>query len=350
MNLPGSVFESYRDDVTGARVFNLTPGSERDLVTYQTHSMWSAAGSHLMFSSDGGGGMQPHALDLGDGTVRRLSERVVASEVLARKSDRVYLVSERMIYAVHLAQAGGEQEIADLPGYAERLSGGVSLDASEAVLFSGVAFEGEKSWGLIALDLSSGEWRRLVTVDFQVGHVQANPVRPGVVMFCHETGGDASQRMWVVEPDHESPRPFYKETYDEWVTHEAWWGADRAIFTIWPYDDAHRAQPHGILSADLATGTSTLHSQYPAWHTHGSPDRRWAVGDDFERNLWLVEIATGKRRLLTQGHNTKGFETHPHSSFTPDGKGVVFSSSRSGSEDVMMVEIPEWDSLPPAEG
>ena len=143
-----------------------------------------------------------------------------------------------------------------------------------------------------------------------------------------------------------SPRPFYKETYNEWVTHEVWWGGLRALFTIWPYDEEHKQKPHGVVSADLATGKPTVHAQFPAWHTHGSPDGQWIVADDFERNLWLIKAETNERRLLTQGHLGNGFDTHPHPSFTPDSKAVVFNSSRNGKEEIFMVDLPDWESLP----
>jgi oligogalacturonide lyase len=104
-----------------------------------------------------------------------------------------------------------------------------------------------------------------------------------------------------------------------------------------------------VASADLAKGELTLHSQYPAWHTHGSPDGRWIMGDDFDRNLWLIEAATGERRLLTQGHQCEGGTNHPHASFTPDSRSIVFTSSRGGADDIYLVDLPEWKSLPIAE-
>jgi oligogalacturonide lyase len=143
-----------------------------------------------------------------------------------------------------------------------------------------------------------------------------------------------------------TPKPAYKETYDEWVTHEAWWGKDEAVFTVWPYDEKHLELPHGIFSVNVRDGKFTQHAQYKAWHTHGSVDKQWIVGDDFDRNLWLIRVADGERRLLTQGHKGEGFATHPHMSFTPDGASVVFSSSRNGSDSVFLVDVPEFESLP----
>ncbi len=125
--------------------------------------------------------------------------------------------------------------------------------------------------------------------------------------------------------------------------------SERVLFTIWPYDDAHKNLMNGIVSADVAMARPTLHAQYPAWHTHGSPDAKWVLGDDFDRNIWLIKADTNERRLLTQGHLGKGFDTHPHASFTPDNKAVVFTSSRSGAENILMAELPDWDALPPME-
>lgn len=344
-------FASYRDDVTGARIQMLTQGPSRDSIVYQTHPMWTPGMDYLMFMSDRtGSAIWPHAVEMKTGTVRCLVDRECKDYVLARKDDRLYFLSGRdvMVAAVRETFRSGPQakKTAALPDWIVQTEGGFSLDAKEKVLYAGAVLQKDTKWALTALDLATGQWRRVIELDFRIGHVQANPITSGVIMFCHETGGDAPQRMWVVNADGSGLKPFYKETYGEWVTHEVWWGADRAIFTVWPYDEERTRKPHGIISADLATGAPKIHTQYKAWHTHGSPDLRWAVGDDFDRNLWLVKAATNERRLLTQGHLGKGFDTHPHASFTLDNKAVVFSSSKNGSEDIFLVELPEWESLP----
>jgi oligogalacturonide lyase len=341
---------TFRDEKTGALVRRLTSGDSRDEVIYQTHPMWVSGMDYLVFNSDRSGhGMQPHILDSRTGTIRPLADQPVADYVVARKSAAIYVLRDDAIWAhdttrAFLDNAPGRW-IADWPeGVGHQ--GMLSLDATERVLYAGATFEPEKRWGIIALDLPRGTWRTIVEVDFLVGHVQANPEIPGVVSFCWETGGDAPQRTWLVDARDGIARPFYKETYEEWVTHEAWWGPDRMLFTIWPYDDARKAQPHGVGVVDRATGEHRIYYQMPAWHTAGSPDGRWVMADDFERNLWLIDPSTGERRLLTQGHNTKGVDTHPHASFTPDSKGIVFTSSKFGNADVFLVEIPEWESLP----
>lgn len=352
------IFESYRDERTGARVYNLTPGDHKDIIVYQTHPQWTAGMAYLVFNSDrSGGAMRPHAVELTTGAIRPLFEQGGGGFAMTWRSGALYFVDTSGLFVVDVVRAFQEKaaprRVASLPTDYAAISGGLTVDTREDTLYMGVELEAEKRWGIMALDVQRGEWRKVVETEFRVGHQQANPHVPGQIMFCHETGGDAGQRMWFVNADGAGLRPFYKETYGEWVTHEVWWGPDKAIFTIWPYDDAHKKLPHGIACADLATGPEgamTILSQYPAWHTHGSPDGRWAMGDDFDRNIWLVDVEKKERRLLTQGHLGKGFKTHPHGSFTPDSRAIIFNSSRNGSEDILLAEIPAWESLPPATG
>lgn len=346
------IFPEYRDDVTGARVRDLTPGDARSWVVYQTHPMWTPGMTHLMYYSDRDQKSSIWAVEMATGEARMI-EGPNGGSVLARKDDRLYFLRDRTVYRKRLLEAfaGKEavEEVATLPSFATHTNGGLSLDAEEGVLYTGAALENSKRNAILALHLRSGGWRKVCEVDFQIGHVQASPFRSSEIMFCWETGGDAPQRTWFVNANGTGLRPAYPETYEEWVTHEVWWSPDRIIFTVWPYDEERTRKPHGILSADVKTGVPTIHTQYRAWHTHGSPDGRWILGDDFDRNLWLVKADTGERRLLTQGHKAEDQTTHPHASFTPDSKAIVFTSSRGGIDHVYLVDLPErWESLPPA--
>ena len=344
-----SEMSEYQDEKTGARVRTLTKGPFKDQVIYQTHPMWTPEMVHLVFTSDRSGGMLPHAIEMKTGCLRCLTPKGSSDFTLARKQDILFFMNGSGVYTVSVNQVfrGVSQPVrlGDRATICENAHG-LTIDADEKTLYAAACFEKEKRWGIVAFDIPSGQWHKVCEVDFKTGHVQANPFVPGQLMFCWETGGEAPQRMWAVKADGSDLRPFFKETRGEWVTHEVWWGSDRAIFTVWPYDEEHEKQPHGILSADLASGTPAVHNQYNAWHTHGSPDGKWAVGDDFDRNLWLIQISTGERRLLTQGHLTPGGTNHPHPSFTPDNKAVIFTSSLHGQDDVFLVEIPKWEILP----
>jgi oligogalacturonide lyase len=345
------IFPSFEDEVTGARIYNLTPDDHKNEVIYQTHPQWTPRLTYLVFSSDrSGGGMRPHAIDMRTGEARVLGPKGIQGFALSPSSGLLLFVKDNVLHKVPVggayAGAAEAEAVGPLPENIDGLSGGMSVDANNRTVYIGLKMAGVDQWGIVAMDSETGDGRGVASVDFQVGHVQANPWQVGDIMFCHETGGDAPQRMWFVRANGEELMPFYKETYDEWVTHECWWGKDRAIFTVWPYDDAHKAQPHGIAVAKKGSDEAQILAEYPAWHTQGSPNGLYAMGDDFDRNLWLVDVLSRERRLLTQGHNTKGIDSHPHASFTPDSQGILFNSSKNGSEQIFLAQIPEWGDLP----
>ena len=352
---PGEHYPSWMVDKTGVRIWELTPGDAQDSVTYQTHAMWISGMAYLMFSSTRGGqSARPCLLQLQSGEVKPLPVDHGVNAVLSWHSPSLYFINGRDLFHVDAAEAftGAQpKRIGSLPAALKNTHGSIGLDADQKTLYVGGSRESEDDCALYGIDTVSGEARHIVDVPFLIGHVQANPTVPGLVMFCHETGGDAPQRTWFVHAGQDGkPQPFMKELREEWVTHEAWWGPDRIIFTVWPYDDIRKAQPHGIACTTLEAGPKgemRVLAQYPAWHTHGSPDGRWAVGDDFDRNIWIVDVETLDRRLLTQGHNGEGFNTHPHPSFTPDNRGVLFNSSRGGKETICYAQLPEtWKELP----
>jgi len=342
--------EQYSDAVTGAQIRDLTPEVACAHIVYQTHPMWTPGMEYLKFYAPCERLRSPYALEMKTGDIHKLVDADVTTSILAPKHGHLYYLCDRDLYVINVDLVfrglAAPQKVATLPRKVVRVEGGLSLDSKENVIYAGVVLEEDKKWGIIALGIPPGKWRTITEQDFRIGHVQANPFVSGMIMFCHETGGNSPQRIWGVNATGRGLHPFYKETDDEWVTHEVWWGGTRALFTIWPYDEEHTKKPHGVVSADWATGRPTFHAQFPAWHVHGSLDGKWIVADDMDRNIWLIRAEDGERRLLTQGHLGEGFETHPHPSFTPNSKAVVFNSSRDGKEHIYMAELPEWESLP----
>ena len=136
-------------------------------------------------------------------------------------------------------------------------------------------------------------------------------------------------------------RQFYQETYDEWVTHEVWWGQNKALFTIWPKNEEMLQKPHGIAYVSLEDRAMHILSQKKYWHVGGSADGKWAVGDTFDGELYLINGETGQAKLLTQGHRPRGATVHPHPSFSPDGSSVLFCSEKRGNWDLFLVQVQQ---------
>jgi oligogalacturonide lyase len=400
------------DPVTGLSLTFLTTDPANDSKPYQTHPTWTADGRWiLMRSSRGDGGQQAYLIDERAGDIVQVTEGAtdLGSLTLSRKTNTLYLLrggpgraesgpstsatSPRQIVAVNLdplvADALGgvpqpasayERVIATLPSEL-RGGGGLTLDADESRLYLGVnlgpplqrrrdlddrnmdptedpeaaraRFEeaGRGRGGIRSVDVRTGEIRTVVDVPFRLGHLQANPWVPGELVYCHETTGDAPQRIWTVRADGTGNRPLYVESPDEWVTHETFAAADQVMFNILGHLPRLRHRPTGIAVVNLRSNHVTLLGQIDEdggggrtgglWHCNGSPDGRWAVGDSFKGDVYLIDRRSGERILLTTGHPMR--PDHAHPIFSPDGNRILIQSGRltdGRSLDLVVVEIP----------
>lgn len=338
---------TYIDSVTNEEVTMLTTSPARDDKIYQTHPNWTADGEHIVFTSDRTGSKQYFAVSTATGVITQLTDDSgPGNACLSRTKNRMFYSCGRAIWDLDIdavLRPGSDasnhshcRKVVDLPENTQ-LHGTLTVDSDGRTMYLSV--QQSETWALLALDTERGEFRTIREMEFRVGHCQAHPTISGLIMYCWETGGDAPQRMWVVRADGSDNGPFYEETYDEWVTHEVWWGADKALFTIWPKNEEMLGKPHGI--AWVALGDRSLHilDQKKYWHVGGDAAGEWAVGDTFDGQLFLVDACTGEARLLTQGHRPKGATVHPHPSFSPDGSSVLFCSERNGNWDVCLVRM-----------
>jgi oligogalacturonide lyase len=80
------------------------------------------------------------------------------------------------------------------------------------------------------------------------------------------------------------------------------------------------------------------------WHVHGSQDGRWAVGDDFERSLYLVDRNNSELILLSAGHK-RSARDHVHPTFSRDGTKVQIQSAMLSEDDrsmnICVVYLPQ---------
>ncbi len=211
---------------------------------------------------------------------------------------------------------------------------------------------GKGPGGIRSIDLKTGEIKKVIDVDFRMGHVQTNPWVPGEIIYCHETTGDGPQRIWTVRGDGSGNRPLYVETPDEWITHETVAAPDEVMFNIMGHQPYLRRHPTGIAIINLRTDAMKILGQVEEdmgggrrggfWHCNGSPDGRWAVGDTFKGDICLIDRHSGERVLLTTDHQMHPDHTHPI--FSPDSRRVLIQSghlSNGNHLDLMEVALPD---------
>ena len=230
--------------------------------------------------------------------------------------------------------------------------------------------------GIASMNIKTGEIKYVVSVPFQIGHIQTNPWVPGEIVFCWETGGKSPQRTWTVLADGTGLRPLYPESEYEWVTHEAVIGKDEVAIAIMghrqipgstikvadgtavgganPGQDAAwgpsgtREKPTGLAIVNLRTRETVIAGQTPSgsglWHVSVSPDGRWAVGDDFSRSIYLIDRHTHEMIMLSTGHKQTAAD-HPHPTMSPDGTKIEIQSamlSEDGkSMNICIIPVPE---------
>ena len=214
--------------------------------------------------------------------------------------------------------------------------------------------------GVAKMNLETGEVTPVVAVPFQVGHIQSNPWVAGEIVFCWETGGKSPQRTWTVKADGTGLRKLFPEAPYDWVTHEAVIGPDEVALAILGHrkvgtNDAWgpsgtREHPTGLAIVNLRDQHVIIAGQTKSgsglWHVHGSPDGRWAVGDDFKRNLYLIDRRTGEMMLLTAGHKDTAAD-HIHPTFSTDSTRIEIQSAMLSADNrsmnICIVPVPkDW--------
>lgn len=227
------------------------------------------------------------------------------------------------------------------------------------------------------VNVKTGEFQHVVSVPFQIGHIQTNSWNPGELVFSWETGGKSPQRTWTVKGDGTGLRPLYPEAPYEWVTHEAFIGKDEVALAIMGHrpvpgvvdptrpaatgvgganpgqedgwgNTGTREKPTGLAIVNLRTREMTIagqtHKGSGLWHVHGSYDGRFAVGDDFNRDLYLIDRRTREMILLSAGHKTTARD-HPHPTFSPDGKKIQIQSAMLAADgremNICVVPVPQ---------
>ena len=234
--------------------------------------------------------------------------------------------------------------------------------------------------GIARMNVETGELNHVVSVPFQVGHIQANLWNPGEIVFSWETGGKSPQRTWTVKSDGTGLRPLYPEAEYEWVTHEAVISKDEVAMAIMGHREVDiedqpaagpvtgteirnpenpgqesdwgpsgtREKPTGLAIVNLRTREMIIAGQTKSgsglWHVHGSPDGRWAVGDDFSRSLYLIDRNNREMKMITTGHKRTAAD-HLHPTFKPDGTKIQIQSAMLSDDDrsmnIVIVPVPD---------
>ena len=409
-----------KDPITGTMLTFLTSTPTGDSKIYQTHNQWTSDGQWLIFRSGRVSG-DAMAVNENTGEMIQITEGGYMGMLnVARKSMKLYFMRNTditrqrsggslQIIEVDLAKVFADSKAGTMKPASvyQRVcgttppelgaGGDMALDGAEnwayfrvgpeeaaKHLLTGTKIEGDFGprnmgagpSGIAGMNIKTGEIKYVVSVPFQIGHIQTNPWIPGEIVFCWETGGKSPQRTWTVMADGTGLRPLYPESEYEWVTHEAVISRDEVAMAIMghrkipgtsgtvapgtavnganPGQDAAwgssgtREKPTGLAIVNLRTREMSIAGQTPGgsglWHVSGSPDGRWAVGDDFSRSIYLIDRHTREMILLSAGHKETAAD-HPHPTMSPDGTKIQIQSAMLSADNrsmnICIIPVPE---------
>ncbi|HPA18545.1 MAG TPA: hypothetical protein PLU30_12415 [Verrucomicrobiae bacterium] len=354
-----------RDEKTGADVWQITAATAMHHHFYFTNPSWPDDGRELYFISYRTGHPNIFAAAETDGTITQLTARTDTnpfSPAATRDGRKIYFSARDCVVELD-RETLRERVVAKFDG--ARL-GNCSLNPAGSRLALGVRFKG--SCRLALVEPASGQAHFLVE-KAEVGHVQFCPADDSIL----EYSGTPGARIWTIRSDGTEDRNLYAQRPGEWIVHESWLGdGSEIIFTHWP---------HALRAISRDGSRARTIAAFNAWHACGdrAGDRIVADTNHPDIGLQLVGARTGQRRALCWPRATNrgtqwalsvpaqgaGIDTsiirgdrpeldrppqpddpssiygpqwsHPHPSFSPDGRRVVFTSDRDGWSQVYVV-------------
>lgn len=355
-------WERFRDEKTGARIIRLTGADCVNHPLYYLTNSFTPDSRSLVFASDRAGKVDLYLVSLDDGVIRRLTDldgvRPFSGNLV--KEDVYFSTGDRIL---RLNLDDGEAfVVAELPG-AE--FGEVTLSCDRRWAAALVTRSGAP--GFLIAPTDGSESAVILEGAHALYHPQFHPTDPDRLIYSADL---PDPRIWRVRRDGSADRCVYQNKPDEWFVHETFLGeTDRLIFSHFH---------HSLSEVELNSGRLRMIAEIPAWHVASSPDGSMIVCDTHlpDVGLLLVDPDDGAVRTLchpgatNQGSqwreptplaagagDTPGWRTmvetetgetaygpqwsHPHPSFSPDGRWVAYTSDATGRPQAYVVEVSE---------
>jgi oligogalacturonide lyase len=377
-------FETRHDVDTGARITRLTPLDVTCHRNYFYQKCFSNDGSKLVFGAEFGPQPSPnwnyHLLDLASQTATQLTEGAGENTFggfLSPDDRHLYFVrAERQL--IRLALADLSEEVAyTVPdgwvGYGTWVANsactkvvGIEIAAADWFPLSDwrkfdEMFHKKPLCRLFSIDLATGRRQVILEQRGWLGHPQYRPFDDNTVAYCHEGPHDLiDARMWFINEDGTQRRCGKEHLNGESCTHEFWvpdgsamvyvsyqkGQSERWIRTLDPVTLADKplmkmpqcshlmSNYHGTLIVGDGCG--------PAADAGSGSANEMLKGDPF---LHLFDLKTGTTRPIAHHDSSWGVYkasrqvTHPHPSFTPDERQVLFSADAQAEPALYLADL-----------
>ncbi len=364
-----SELQRHTDPLTGVEVLQLTSHPNAiSHATYFLQSSFTPDGNTLLFISNRTGSWQLFSVSpYPTGPIRQLTAAAPIhpfSPAIHPDGRRVFFVRAASLWVLDL----NSLEESCITDFGTGSMGEPSLDASGEWLVAAIK-QGTQSG--LAVGRADGSHWSLIPFPRTVIHPQFHPTEPEWIEFA----GDPAPRMHRVRRDGTALECLHHHSNDLFVVHETFLGrTGHLVYTVWP---------HALCAMDWSTGTHRTIRSCNAWHI--TPNRAGTLvlcdTNHPDLGLHLIDVASGEWRPVCLSQASGGGSqwktsryalaedfaaarsgalaagtlswmeagtdtvygpqwTHPHPSFSPDERHVVFASDRSGTTQVYVAAIP----------
>lgn len=337
--------EVIKDDGISPKVTRITEMKYSSHHLYFPNPSFTRDDSKIVFQANNEGGYDLYCLDLKQNRIRQLTEgrNLDHFPFISWDGKKVYFGDGPSIWVLDLESLEEKQLLhaPDLVGKPVKKASGTfpSYDGKRLVCF----YEAEADYGLIMIQLDTGESKIIVRGEQPVRHCQFCPMDNDLLVYAHEGKWHTIQnRMWLVNYDGSNNRPVRKQVEGEQVGHEFWANKSKKVFFT-----LYREDGNYIKNYDVDKNEEETIIKIDNCHSMIDPNDRFVAADNNHGKadeLFLVDIETRKAHVLcypkmSWAKGTARF--HPHPSFSSKGDKVIYTSDAGGSAAVYVAEIPD---------
>ncbi len=374
-------YHQYVDSDTGARVTRYTPTDVCCHRNYFYQKCFLDQGRKLIFAGEFDQYRNYYLLDIESGIATQLTEgagdNTFGGFLSPDESSLYYVKAERNLMRVDL-HTFEETVVYQVPE--EWVGYGTWVANSDCNKLVGVEIHRD-SWRpisdwtvfqqfyaeqprcrVIRIDLHSGERVTLLEQHQWLGHPIYRPFDDHTVAFCHEGPLDqVDARMWLMNEDGSHIRKAKEPQPGESYTHEFWVPDGSALMYVTYVKDS---PVRYLCRVNMDSGEDEkIIAMPPCSHVMSNDNGTLVVGDgsgkpiDIADNdgygdvtdpyLYLFDVKKKiSHRVAKHSSSWRVLDgdrqvTHPHPSFTPDEKAVLFSSDKDGKPALYLAEIPD---------
>ncbi|NOZ21339.1 MAG: hypothetical protein GXP25_09650 [Planctomycetes bacterium] len=351
---------TFKDEESGRTVHQLTGSDAHDHHIYFTGTSFHPDGERIIFGSERTGKPNLFEMDLDGGAIRQLTDAEDCKPLLAcvdPLGEWVYFYDGPKMKAVHIDSLE-ERELytieegcrwsspISITDDGQRLAFGLTpiipLETETEKIYSGFKemFAKCRRGDIMTIGADGSDCRLATRDECWCGHVNINPKDGNVILYCHEgPWGEVDQRMWLVDPEGKDRRALREKGSGDALGHEYWHG-DGVTVGYHGTVDYGKTPVFGLIRSD-GTNCREYTLERNSGHCQSSSDGALHVCDG-AKEICLIHIegSEGRFELLARHNSSMQIQVgHPHPIFTPDDKGVLYTSDVGGTCNMYIVDL-----------